>query len=126
MEPEQAVGNADDSTLSDAVGEHLRSFLHSHFPSIAHAEIEAEWTGVLGFTADGFPLVGGLEVEGRDGVLVAAGFCGHGMPQCFGVGKVIARMIQAEQRGGRFEEALELPQYVQSKCSPSRFLRRAM
>ena len=95
------------------VGEHLRSFLRSHFPSIARAEIEAEWTGVLGFTADGFPLVGGLEVEGRDGVLVAAGFCGHGMPQCFGVGKAIAHMIQADQRGGQLGEAPELPQYAE-------------
>ena len=59
--------------------------------------IEAEWTGVLGFTTDGKPLIGPLPT--RKHVFVAAGYCGHGMPQCFGAGKAIAQWI-----GGRGED----------------------
>jgi glycine/D-amino acid oxidase-like deaminating enzyme len=53
--------------------------------------VEAEWTGVIGLTVDGRPLVG--RMPDRAGVYVAAGYNGHGMPQCFGVGKYVADML---------------------------------
>jgi gamma-glutamylputrescine oxidase len=74
------------------VGEYLRRQLREHFPQLGDVEVEAEWTGVLGFTRDRKPLIG----EVREGVWVAAGFCGHGMPQCFGAAKAIASMIAGE------------------------------
>ena len=59
-------------------------------------KIEEEWTGVLGFTPDGRPLCGRV----RDSVFVAAtGFCGHGMPRCFGAGKAVALMIDGRDDG---------------------------
>ena len=90
MEARAAVGSTDDSSLSEAVGAHLRRFLTESFPNLGFESgmVEAEWTGVLGFTPDGRPLCG--PVPGRSNVIVAAGFCGHGMPQCFGVGKNVA------------------------------------
>ena len=67
---------------------HIRSTASTP-PSYSQVEVEAEWTGVLGFTRDRRPLIG----EVREGVWVAAGFCGHGMPQCYGAAKAIASMI---------------------------------
>jgi glycine/D-amino acid oxidase-like deaminating enzyme len=77
LEPDAAVGSMDDSTLSTVVGGRLRSFLEESFPQLATGgatggamggaaiEVEAEWTGVLGFTTDDKPVVG--PVEGRPG-----------------------------------------------------------
>ena len=48
--------------------------------------------------------------------LVAAGFCGHGMPQCFGVGKAVARMIE----GG--EHAAAVHPFSRDEASPARVL----
>jgi glycine/D-amino acid oxidase-like deaminating enzyme len=117
LEAGAAVGVADDTTRSEVVGQYLRRFLTEHFPRLVpvssaadgeegneHADedecglVEAEWTGVLGFTADGKPLVGALPA--RPNVFVGAGFCGHGMPQCFGVAKGLALMLE-----GRGDEA---------------------
>lgn len=96
LEVGAAVGSTDDATLSDEVGGYLRKFLDEHFSSLQPVEIEAEWTGILGFTRDRRPLIG----EIRPGVFVAAGFCGHGMPQCTGAGKALAQMVE----GGHDDE----------------------
>ena len=99
LEPNAAVGNADDGSTSDVVGAYLRRFLSERFPQAVGpdgaVEVEAEWTGTLGFTSDGKPLVGTL--PGRPNVYVAAGFNGHGMPQCFGVGKAVALLLSGRE-----------------------------
>ena len=77
-------------------------------------KIEEEWTGVLGFTPDGRPLCGRV----RDGVFVAAGFCGHGMPRCFGAGKAIALMID-----GRDDE---VHAYVRGDANVARVLKKVV
>jgi glycine/D-amino acid oxidase-like deaminating enzyme len=91
LEPGAAVGNSDDGSLNESVGERLREFLVTSFPDLAPMSVEAEWTGVIGLTVDGRPLVG--RMPDRAGVYVAAGYNGHGMPQCFGVGKYVADML---------------------------------
>ena len=107
LEPGAAVGSNDDTSTSEVLGAYLRRFLAEAFPHAIGADgeageealsVEAEWTGVLGFTQDGRPLVG--RVPGRPNVFVAAGFNGHGMPQCFGVGKGIAQMIEEKDQEG--------------------------
>ncbi len=116
LEEGAAVGCADDGSLSPVVGGYLRRFLRERFPSLGAVEVEAEWTGVLGFTRDGKPFVG--PVPGRAGVLVAAGFCGHGMPQCFGVGKAVAQLLE----GG--EHAERVHPFVRGAADPGRALGR--
>ena len=108
------------------VGAYLRQFLSEHFPALgfsAGAPVDAEWTGVLGFTSDGRPICGAL--PGRPGVLVAAGFCGHGMPQCFGVGKDVALMAEETLRRGMTDmEALtpQLHPFISGPANAARFL----
>lgn len=116
LEEGAAVGSTDDASLSGVVGTYLRAFLATHFPALGEGvEVEAEWTGVLGLTCDGRPFVGPL--PGRPGVLVAAGFCGNGMPRCFGAGKAVARMIEG---GPQAEEALH--PFIRDEASPARVL----
>lgn len=118
LEEGAAVGSSDDASLSPTVGAYLRRFLRERFPSLGPIEVEAEWSGVLGFTKDGQPMVGRL--PSRDGVYVAAGFNGHGMPQCFGAGKALASMLLADAPRPpreREEEAAE-QQGVQHQRAP--------
>ena len=88
-----ALGSTDDSSLSDVCSSALRRFVKEKFPALGFTDelVEAEWTGVLALSKDGCPLCG--PVPQRPNVYVAAGFSGHGMPQCFGVGKGIAQWI---------------------------------
>lgn len=100
LEEEAAVGSRDDGSLHPTVGAYLRRFLRERFPRLGAVEVEAEWTGVLGFTKDGTPLIGQV----RPGVFAAVGFCGHGMPQCTGAGKAIAQMIGSDDGSSAAEE----------------------
>lgn len=63
-------------------------------------EVKEVWSGIMGFTADGLPLVGRLPQsishrgeEDVGGEWIAAGFNGHGMPQCWSSGEAVAKMI---------------------------------
>eukprot|EP00965_Chrysotila_dentata_P190998 6174246-Pleurochrysis_carterae.AAC.3 len=113
--PGAAVGDSDDSVLSQPVGEYLRSFLAEHFGELGSVDVEAEWTGVLGFTIDGNPICG--PVPGRPGVYVAAGFCGQGMVQCTGAAKAIVQMILK----GRCTE--DVAPFIRDQATPERFVK---
>ena len=56
-----------------------------------------DWTGVMGFTSDGLPLVGRVpkEASGRDGSceFIAAGFNGYGMANAWLAGKHVAESL---------------------------------
>ena len=55
----------------------LRHFGESHWGRDAEEGRRVqEWTGIMGFTVDGHPLVG--QAEGQRGLWVCAGFNGHG------------------------------------------------
>lgn len=137
VEPGSEVGVFDDATLSARASRQLHETLLRRFPQAApeiaaepdaeatrgatdpsdsserrRACFEREWTGILGFTSDGKPLLGW--VPGRRGVLVAAGFNGHGMPVCWGAGAQVADMALAgadSQAEHAFARA----------CDPARF-----
>lgn len=51
------------------------------------------WTGIMGFTNDYLPYVGGLECLGYTNAYIVAGFHGHGMPRVWLSGKAIASCI---------------------------------
>lgn len=49
-----------------------------------------EWTGIMGFSRDDLPWVG--PVPKHPDLFMAAGFTGHGMPNCWLSGRAVARM----------------------------------
>lgn len=57
------------------------------------------WTGIMGYNSDELPSVG--QVPGREGVWVAGGFEGHGMPIIYLTMRGVAEMIV---KGRGFEE----------------------
>jgi len=89
--PTQEKETIDDTETSSIVGDALHEFLIETFPELSkeNLRVEYNWTGIMGYTIDSNPLIGPLS----DNEFVAAGYTGHGMPQCFGAGKAIAEMI---------------------------------
>ncbi|PNH07797.1 putative oxidoreductase OrdL [Tetrabaena socialis] len=99
----------DDGSLDERVRQHLHAYLPAHFPAAFGGgggsgkgggggagggqllDLEAEWSGILGFTQDRFPFVG--PVPGRRGEFLAAGFSGHGMTRTFTCGRLVADMV---------------------------------
>ena len=62
----------------------------------------AEWTGIMGYSRDGHPWVGG--VPGSEGLWVGAGYTGHGMPNTSLCGRHVAGLIDAAIKGEDWRE----------------------
>lgn len=75
-------------------------------------DIISAWSGIMGYTADGQPMVGRLPstITGRDGdgEWIAAGFNGMGMSMCVSSGEAIARMVLGETAGDTVPGAFHL------------------
>lgn len=80
----------------------LEEFLEGTFPRLAGRSVHHRWAGTMGFTADGFPVIGA--VDHAPGALYAAGFSGLGMSLGFATGKYLAERISAEEEGRDVEE----------------------
>jgi sarcosine oxidase subunit beta len=60
------------------------------YPPIASRAVARSWAGIEAFTPDEIPLLG--PVRGVEGLLVAAGFSGHGFALVPVVGDILARL----------------------------------
>lgn len=76
-----------DRSLQDS----LRTWFEATFPELGTLEVEREWSGVFGWTADYLPLVG--PVPEHPGEHVICGFSGGGLPFAFESGRIVARWI---------------------------------
>ena len=109
----KSVGVTDDSTIDEKTAAYLRRELIDAFElperSSPGDKVEmqavAQWTGVMGFSRDEVPWVG--PVPEKEGVFVAAGYTGHGMPNTWLSGKAVAEMIGESLSGGDLEAAVE-------------------
>ena len=80
------------------------------YPATRAVPLARSWAGLEAFTPDGVPLIG--PVPGIEGLIVAAGFCGHGFALSPGVGDILGRLalgLDARDhlwRGLRFDRTL--------------------
>lgn len=96
---------SDDSTISEISRETLEGILPTIFEKgwlkDEKPHVRKLWSGVMGFTPDHIPWVGGIpaNVTGRkgDGEYIAAGFNGYGMPLCWGCGEAVAKMLLGKE-----------------------------
>ncbi|EME80288.1 uncharacterized protein MYCFIDRAFT_86840 [Pseudocercospora fijiensis CIRAD86] len=91
------LGNALDDSNATLPVAHLGGIMDATFGRPVRSEIKAAWTGVMGCTTDGLPLVGKLPKAAttRDGSgeYISAGYNGYGMPNAWLCGKHIANLI---------------------------------
>ena len=74
-------GDCDDTTLNPVISEYLGDCLPRFFgPNWGNdsktGRVRDEWTGIMGYSADGLPLVG--ELPGQRGIFISASFQGSG------------------------------------------------
>ncbi|HLA64937.1 MAG TPA: FAD-binding oxidoreductase, partial [Rhodothermales bacterium] len=84
-----------EDTTTDALQSSLAAYLATHFPAYADAPVTHRWSGTMGFSPDGLPVVGG--VPGVAGAHVACGFTGHGMGYGLRFGQLLARRVLGER-----------------------------
>lgn len=96
------VAVSDDSKIDPNVSEGLRTSLLDIFPALKDEpgfHIDYEWTGIMGYTCDNYPLIGALNDAQNE--WIAAGYSGNGMPQCFGAAKAVSEMMVGRLARGR-------------------------
>lgn len=65
--------------------------LTSLFPVVGKLKVVRAWAGIMGFTADGLPMIGPYDLA--EGIFVGAGFNGGGFSWAAAVGKALTQMI---------------------------------
>ncbi|MCS6836860.1 MAG: FAD-binding oxidoreductase [Anaerolineae bacterium] len=75
--------NTTEDRLNPNVQGKLDDYLRRHFADVAHVPIARRWSGIMGFSLDGLPLVG--ELPHKPNVYFAVGFTGHGLALAAGV-----------------------------------------
>lgn len=89
-------GTTDDTTTDPVIVEYLHEttamYFRDHWGDDDPAgRIRREWSGIMGYSADGFPLVG--QVPQEEGLYIAASFQGHGMVLCYLCAKALTEML---------------------------------
>lgn len=89
-------GCTDDTSLDLETITYLRETTPQYFGKnwgrdSDEGRIRKEWSGIMGYSPDGFPLVGPLPDE--DNLYISASFQGHGMVLCFLCAKALTEMM---------------------------------
>lgn len=88
LDPEAEVGTAE--VLHDGIQARMTEFLH-RFPALRDVPVTHRWSGTMGFSRDGLPIVGA--VPGVPGALAAVGFTGHGFGFAWLCGAALAELV---------------------------------
>ena len=87
------------------------------YPAVRDAALAQSWAGLEAFTPDEIPFMG--PVPGLDGLLVAAGFCGHGFALSPGVGDILARLALGRDAREHLWRGLRVDRVVRETLSSS-------
>ncbi|TKA77609.1 hypothetical protein B0A55_03138 [Friedmanniomyces simplex] len=109
--PEDLVCS-DDSKVNSRSAEEISKVLPRHFETPDPPQMKSLWSGIMGFSRDGIPMIGRLsaEVTGRreGGEWIAAGFNGYGTGYCYSCGLAIAQMLLGKDVSGWVPSALTI------------------
>ena len=87
----EAVEVGYDVVTTRPVQDDIEAYLRRHFPKASGMRVDLRWSGIMGFSPDGLPVLG--PIPGLAGSFFAAGFSGHGMAYGFRFGKLLADLI---------------------------------
>jgi glycine/D-amino acid oxidase-like deaminating enzyme len=87
-----------DDRVTDGVQRILDQYLVDRFPELLDVRVSRRWSGIMGFTPDGLPLVGTLPDLPRVGF--AVGFNGHGLALGAGTAERAVEMLLAGRDPG--------------------------
>ncbi|MCJ1383220.1 hypothetical protein MMC17_006858 [Xylographa soralifera] len=92
-------GTTDDTTQDPIIVSYLEKSTPKYFgfnwgDDHPAGRVRKAWTGIMGYSADGFPFVG--PVPDEDNLFIAASFQGHGMVLCLLAAKALVQTIARE------------------------------
>ncbi|KAI0197836.1 FAD dependent oxidoreductase [Astrocystis sublimbata] len=95
-------GTTDDTTADEDTMRDLHNTLPRYFGDnwgVDHRDgrVRNQWTGIMGYSPDGFPFVG--EMPGEEGLWVSASFQGHGMVLCWMSARALVEMMRGRGEG---------------------------
>lgn len=93
----EEYGTTDDTSVNETVSEYLTGTTPRYFGSSwgeddPEGRVRAEWTGIMGYSPDGYPFVG--EMPGEPGLWISASFQGHGMVLCWKCAEGLVEMME--------------------------------
>lgn len=86
---EKEVGLSDE--VNPIIHRKLQEFLNKHFPILRGVPIKHQWSGVMGYSKDSYPMVGSLPEDSR--IFFTGGFTGHGLGFTFNIGRTLAELM---------------------------------
>ena len=96
-------GSTDATTMAYLQGACVDYFKSNWGVDNPEGRIRKVWSGIMGFSADGFPLVGSIPEQ--NGLFISASFQGHGMVLCFSCANALVQMMLGPHEG---EQELDL------------------
>lgn len=85
LQKDAEIGYSDQ--ISDTIQSALEKFLQQHIPSVRQTKITHRWSGIMGFSADGQPMVGALPTDHQ--LYFVGGFTAHGLGLAFNCAKTL-------------------------------------
>ncbi len=89
LEKETEVGYSDH--ITPVIQRALQQFIGTHLPSLQGRRITHRWSGVMGFSKDGQPMIGSLPSDPQ--IYFLGGYTGHGMGLAFNSAKHLVDII---------------------------------
>lgn len=90
---ETEVGYSDH--ITDVIQSALYDFLQTYLPQLKNKKVTHRWSGVMGFSADGQPMIGSIPELPQ--VYFVGGYTGHGIGLAFNSAKCMVDMIYGRQ-----------------------------
>jgi glycine/D-amino acid oxidase-like deaminating enzyme len=96
----EEYGTTDDTTVDETISKYLAETTPKYFgenwgDDHPDGRVRGEWTGIMGYSPDGFPFVG--EVPHSSGLWISASFQGHGMVLCWKCAEALVDMMAARK-----------------------------
>ena len=89
IEKETETGYSDH--ITEPIQNALHDFVKTHLPQYKDAKVTHRWSGLMGFSRDGEPMVGSLPDDPQ--VFFAGGYTGHGIGLAFNTGKTLVDLV---------------------------------
>ncbi len=96
LDEDEGLGHYEER-VAPAVLDGIARCLTTLFPRLAGLKVVRAWAGIMGFTADGVPLIG--RAAWAPGLTIAAGFNGGGFSWASIVGVVISDLLTGRKPG---------------------------
>lgn len=103
LKKDAEIGYSDET--SPEIQTALEKFVRDHLPQLKDKKVTHRWSGIMGFSADGQPLVGAIPSDPL--LYFVGGFTAHGLGLAFHCAKVLAHMI--------CDEGYQAPEFLNAR-----------